>query len=821
MSNRKSYTDELVRTLAVPAAILNVHGLVVSCNDSFNASLPEGEDCTAGQYLSSVLEAAGVGDLALRLDSDTVGHNSVMTSIELPAGRFQLSIDRLEVPGEEHIYLCQLTPDTEIDSSRLRFLLEHLDQGVWNYDILKERFAVTDAWKRMRGFPSSFKHNSTVNLDADWWLESIHIEDRPHLRRAFLSLVSGGKDDVNVQYRYQFGEDEWKWILCRAKVMSRNVDGRPIQLVGMDTDITSLKDDEFRQLEVVNKLQLAIDVSGMGVWEFDTATAHVFWDDKMLEIYGQADGANYRPNEVWEEYLHPDDCDEIVAAAEEALQERGDFRGDFRIVRPNGEIRYIRSAARHVASPGTRGKMLGVNQDVTEDYERAEELEIARQRLEYDSQHDALTGLANRRLLDEHIKTMQGRLDPTDEFAVLHIDLDHFKQVNDSLGHAAGDQVLVRVAETFRMLVGDDGLVCRNGGDEFVVLLESFEGERALRDLCQAMIDQVAEPMIIQGEMRRIGLSVGCAVSSASVNELSEVFINADVALYAAKSAGRSCFKVFSQGLCSMPRADVTSYHDIAGAIDSGQMHCVFQPQYDAHTLELTGAEALVRWDCPNRGLLLPQDFVPEAQATGLGRRLDEYVLDCVLDEQSSWARAGLEVFRVTLNVSLERFLEPGWVGNIEAKLKPHHAISFELLETAYLEERSDELDAALAKMRGAGIEFVLDDFGSGHSSIVALQTVKPDFVKMDRLLIAPLKENPAQIHILEALVRVARLERCRVIVEGIETQDQLDAVRGLDCDIVQGYLLGHPARGEDFIATLSHSHSHSDSRMRRKSRRA
>ena len=154
-------------------------------------------------------------------------------------------------------------------------------------------------------------------------------------------------------------------------------------------------------------------------------------------------------------YKRQDDRDEIVAVAEKALREEGDFLGDFRIVRPNGEVRYIRSAARHVASPGSLGKLLGVNQDVTEDYERAEELEIARQRLEYDSQHDALTGLANRRLLDEHIKTMQGRLDPADEFAVLHIDLDHFKQVNDTLGHAAGDQVLVRVAETFRMLVGD------------------------------------------------------------------------------------------------------------------------------------------------------------------------------------------------------------------------------------------------------------------------------------------------------------------------------------------------------------------------------
>lgn len=407
------------------------------------------------------------------------------------------------------------------------------------------------------------------------------------------------------------------------------------------------------------------------------------------------------------------------------------------------------------------------------------------------------------------------RLGPDDEFAVLHIDLDHFKKINDTLGHAAGDQVLIRVAETFRTLVGDAGLVCRNGGDEFVVLLETFDGERGLHELCEAMISQLAEPMIISGGVRGIGISIGCAVSSGGGIDASGVFINADVALYAAKSAGRSCHKIFGLGMRSVSRLDVTTYHDLAGAMDAGQMDCVFQPQYDATSLMVTGAEALVRWNCPSRGLVMPQDFISEAQEAGLGSRLDEFVMDCVLKEQTRWAQAGGVVPRTTLNVSIERLMQEGWIELVSAKLLPHHSIAFEVLETACLEERTEALDDLLLKVRQAGIEIVLDDFGSGHSSVVALQTVKPDFVKMDRLLIAPLEENPAQIHILDALVRVARLEGCGVVVEGIETQKQLDAVRGLDCDVVQGYLLGLPMSGEEFSAMLSRS------AIKRKSRRA
>ncbi len=221
----------------------------------------------------------------------------------------------------------------------------------------------------------------------------------------------------------------------------------------------------------------------------------------------------------------------------------------------------------------------------------------------------------------------------------------------------------------------------------------------------------------------------------------------------------------------------------------------------------MIGAEALVRWICPDLGVMRPDEFLPLAKETGLLPRIDEFVFDFVLAAQTRWAEAGLEVPIIALNISQERLLEPSLLPQVDAGMKPHHKISFELLETAFLDTRENGLGDVLDHLRGAGIRLELDDFGSGRSSIVALQTVKPDRVKFDKMLIAPLESNPSQFLILEALAQVAQLEGCSVVVEGIETQRQLDMVLKLNCEALQGYMLARPIPEDEFRESLRKEH--------------
>ncbi|PWJ22032.1 putative bifunctional diguanylate cyclase/phosphodiesterase [Jannaschia seohaensis] len=554
---------------------------------------------------------------------------------------------------------------------------------------------------------------------------------------------------------------------------------------------------------LAEKLQLAFKASRMGVWEYDAQRKAVHWDDRMLEIYGITDGCNHRPDDFWETHIHPDDLEGTLAYAEECKRTQSDFIRDYRIIRADGAVRHIRSLARSVVEPDGGEKLIGVNIDVTEDYRRAEELCAAQQKLKHEALHDALTGLGNRRRLDEVTQAAFERLGKTDRYCVMHLDLDHFKAVNDTMGHLAGDFVLSTVSGILRDALGDLGTAFRVGGDEFAVFFEVAPPEARVATLADRLIADICQPMDYGGTPISVGVSIGFAFGVGPPDNPSDVFIDADAALYAAKRRGRSCHVVYSAGLRAAVTDISTARHDILGAIARDELICHYQAQFDARSLQIVGAEALVRWSCPDRGLLGPDKFLPQAAAAGLLHRIDRHVLTLVLEQQTRWHAEGVPYPPVAINTSAARLRDRDFVDSVLIQLEPHHDISFELLETAFLDKLEPCLAETLDRMRAAGLRVELDDFGSGHSSVAALQAVRPDRVKIDRSLVAPLRTRPEQALTLDALSRLARLEGAGVVVEGLESGMQLAAIRDIDCDALQGYILQRPLAADDFAAML------------------
>ncbi|GAB5445756.1 putative bifunctional diguanylate cyclase/phosphodiesterase [Gymnodinialimonas sp.] len=554
--------------------------------------------------------------------------------------------------------------------------------------------------------------------------------------------------------------------------------------------------------KVAEKLQLAFEASQMGVWEFDEATGQVHWDDRMLEIYGIEDGKNIRPDDFWESHLHPDDLESTLAYAEKCKAENTDFRRDYRILREDGGIRHIRSLARSVVSPGQPSRLIGVNIDVTKDYLRAEELQKAQHQLKYDARHDALTGLGNRRGLDEMTRALFNRLSATDEYCVMHVDLDHFKQVNDRLGHLAGDHVLVSIAAALVRVIGRLGTTFRVGGDEFAVLFEKAPTEEKIIALCEALVRACAAPLSFGGQDCTVSASIGYAVGKGPPRNPSEVFINADAALYAAKKDGRSGYKGYHADMAASAPAMIREQR--GDIFKADELVCYYQPQFDARTLDIVGAEALVRWHCPKRGVLAPDAFLPQAARAGLLHEVDARVFDIVAGQQTAWCEAGITFPIVSVNTSPARLRAPGLLAMARAALERHHRISLELLETAFLDTIDDALAMTLTGLRDLGLRIELDDFGSGHSSVAALQTIQPDQVKIDRSLIAPLESNPRQVETLQSLSRIARLAGANVAIEGLESGLQLAAIRDVDCDVLQGYTLQRPMPADAFTAVLA-----------------
>lgn len=704
-------------------------------------------------------------------------------------------------------YLDAASPDTFLlmpqvnDPASLgqRRMLDRLDLGFWDLDVRTNAFRATETWRRIRGLP----HDAVIDVSSKRWTDAIHPDDRDKIEALYDAQIVGDVSVVNVQYRHAHPSREWVWVLCRASILDRDRTGRPTRIIGIDTEISDLKEQEADSINLAEKLQLAVEASGLGVFEFDPTTLTVNWDDRMLEIYGLDDGMNLRPRQDWDSFLHPEDRDTVLALSEECDRLGLDLASDFRIVRPDGDIRYIRAQSRRVHSPAMGERLIGVNIDITEDMRRTKELEDARNLLRHESLHDPLTGLGNRRCLDQTMADFTAQLGAHAGYVILAIDLDYFKTLNDRYGHAAGDAGLLKVTRRIEDTIPVDAKAFRVGGDEFMVLIRSDLSDAAMDHLCRRLVAILSKPFDHDGIACKLGASIGYARGRGRTEDASRVFVEADTALYEAKHAGRMCYRAFEDVKTSATPRRSISDREFSEALERGEITCVLQPQFDAHTRAVIGAEALVRWTCRNRGLVSPGDFLTQAAKAGCLADIDRSIFLQVISLQTEWHERALSFPPISINVSKDRLFDPTFCSDLSRYVRPHHALSFELLETAFYDQIPTALEFPIDAIREAGIPLEIDDFGSGHASILAVQTLQPDRIKFDQALVARAVQDTRGRKVLQALIQIARLQSAEVLLEGIETEAMLAAAATFDCDALQGYQLSRPLSVDAFEALL------------------
>ncbi|MEM9431345.1 MAG: EAL domain-containing protein [Pseudomonadota bacterium] len=776
--------DAVVQVLALldsPAAVVDGSGVLLAANAAF--------------------ETVVLGDSANRsriklFDGKQPDTDAARTMLSIDGREVECRLSRFMV-GAAPAYIVHAVGEG-FSGRRLRRLMDRLELGFWEYDVATGTFLANDAWRRLRGLDPS----APIHVSNGRWAEAIHPDDRDRLVGLYEAQRIGGVTHANIQYRHWHSANRWVWILCRTHTVGCDAGGRPTRIVGVDTEITDLKEMEAASAYFAEKLRLAVEVAGLGIFEFDRETATVHWDDRMLEIYGVDDGRNHRSGTFWESHVHPEDRVELVAYAEACQASEQDFARDYRIVRPDGDVRHIRSLARQVRSSTLGSKLVGVNIDITEDTLRSEELEAARRRFEHESTHDALTGLGNRRHLDEHRDALFARLSPDGSYAVVLIDLDHFKALNDEYGHPAGDAALTAVASRIAHIVAPHGKAFRAGGDEFAVILEPAPSAARVALLCEDLIAALTEPFEYNGQSCRVGASIGHATGHGPPSEAADVFLEADRALYAAKNAGRSCYRA-AEDLPETPEVVPACIdRDLAKAIDQGEITCVYQPQYSPRGGVLVGAEALARWISPTRGMVSPAQFLGRAKEAGYISAVDRAVFETVIRQQTEWEGAGISVPATSVNVSKTRLRDmhlPNQIGELET----HHRLAFELTETSLFDDLEASVRAALDAIRAAGIGIDLDDFGSGHASVLALQNIQPDRIKISRRLVASVLDAPHRVRVVQALATIARAEGCAVVLEGVETERHMTALEAVECDALQGFALGEPMGRDVFTALL------------------
>ena len=578
-----------------------------------------------------------------------------------------------------------------------------------------------------------------------------------------------------------------------------------------------LKEREESLLNVSRRLELALEASAVGVWEYHPKTGRLLWDSRMREIFERTD----RPDELgyddFRRAVHPEDIGAVENALASLLETKRKLLGDFRIVLERGRIRHLRAyGIVHLLDDGDK-VVIGANWDITRDIELQEglraaeehtraqnmELETARKELEHQAKHDALTGLPNRRYLEGFISYIQARpLAEKTPVACLHIDLDRFKQVNDTMGHDVGDGVLQAVSKKLAELAKDACFLCRIGGDEFMMFVALPDAEEIANRIASNVVEQLSKPMEVDGRECRIGASVGVAIQPGG-GDIARLIADADIALYEAKKKGRGRVRVFAPAL----RSDIVSNRQLADqilqGIEAGEFLPYFQLQFDAVSLEIAGAEALARWHHPKLGMVSPALFLPIAEEIGKLAILDEVILDKSLTIFQEWKSQGFVVPRISVNVSAQRLRDEMFLNKVTALDFEPDSLAFELLESISFDGQDASLSSAIDAIKGIGIDVEIDDFGTGHASIVSLLELSPNRLKIDRKLTRDVVTSLPQRKLVSSIVEIAKTLGIETIAEGVESMRQAEVLRDLGCDTLQGFALSMPTAGDGVPALI------------------
>lgn len=459
------------------------------------------------------------------------------------------------------------------------------------------------------------------------------------------------------------------------------------------------------------------------------------------------------------------------------------------------------------AARGNLHEVLAPDQPLLAEYtEKIQRLEKENTRLHElakvvtkESKEDPLTGLSNRRHFEVELKSWIANLQQGgSEFAVFYVDLDRFKSVNDTLGHDAGDRLLISVADMLRRLTDASDLIARIGGDEFVVLKRLGESALEISSLADAIVQEMHAPFAFEGKSTFCSASVGVAIANAKMDILEEVVADADTALYHAKSNGRGRWSFFTEEMHAEAIATKRLVSDLLIACEKREFVPYLQPLIEASTGRIVSAEVLVRWAHPKMGLLPPAAFLETAASMGILRRIDEIIFGSLPDMLAFFDDASVDLPRISINVSSGRLADPTLIHDIKRSGIDAERLTIEILESVYLERIGDVVHWTLSELKDLGVTIALDDFGTGHASVQGLLKISPSVLKIDRQFIQPIVENETSRALVKSIIGIGKSLGMDIVAEGVETEEHAHFASHMGCDYLQGFHFGKPMSAKD-----------------------
>ena len=610
----------------------------------------------------------------------------------------------------------------------------------------------------------------------------VHPEDRGVARALLDHALAAAGAQPPVQMRALARDGQWHYV----EVAVTNMLDDPVVngLVVNMRDVTERRVMEAALRASEARYRGIVETSQEGIWLIDSTGRTLFANESLAGLLDRAITEITELNAF--DVIDPKDHDEA----------RRRLRSRRYVGHEVYEIPFVRRDERRWASVSASplyeketyvGSLLMIS-DVTE--RKHAEAELERRAL-----YDDLTGLPNRTLLQDRLEQALRRHGGGASVAVMFIDLDDFKAVNDSYGHPAGDQLLRAVAERLREATRDGDTLARFGGDEFVMVCADVDGEIEAASVAERILNALAEPVAVPQALVNVDASIGISIAAAPATA-EEMLRDADIAMFDAKGQGRGRHVMFDPHAAQTSRYHLTDVHELRDAIANGQLEVLFQPQVNMESGAICAAEALVRWRHPRRGLLEPVDFINLAEASGLIVELGRQVLMTACTTAAHWADTLAEPLPIAVNVSARQLDDEGLPDTVrdalDAASLPPKLLGLEITETAVMTNPERAL-RALTQLRDEGVHLAIDDFGTGYSSLSHLKRLPIDEIKIDRGFIDGLNEPGDDRSIVTAVVNMANALELRVVGEGVETQKQARALSDIGCDVAQGYLYSRP----------------------------
>jgi diguanylate cyclase (GGDEF)-like protein/PAS domain S-box-containing protein len=529
-----------------------------------------------------------------------------------------------------------------------------------------------------------------------------------------------------------------------------------------------------------------------GLWDWDLAAGRVYYSPRWKEIVGCADPEVGTRPEEWLERIHPDDRLRVEAELFRAGEPTGSLvEAEHRVAHRDGGWRWVLArGVRVVDGAGTVVRMAGSQSDISE-RKRFEE------QLVHDALHDSLTGLPNRGLFMDRLERAiaYARRRPRHRFAVIFLDLDRFKVVNDRVGHVGADGVLTELARRLEGCVRAGDSVARLGGDEFALLVQDVDDPSVV---AQRILQELQRPFEVAGQQLLVSASMGIAISSTGFSRPEDALRDADAAMYRAKARGRARYEIADAELHARSLAQLEMESQLREAVDGGELRLHFQPVVVMETRELVGFEALVRWQHPVDGLRAPDDFIPLAEQTGIIMALGRWALREGCRQMQAWRDAypGAAGLWLSVNLSSRQFLHPQLEEEIHAALAesgfPPDRLRLEITESVILDDAA-AVGLILHRLRDAGIRVAIDDFGTGYSSLSYLHRLPLDTLKIDRSFVHQMHADPTLEAVIQTVISLSGSLRLDTVAEGVETDEESAALQRMGCRIGQGFLFSHP----------------------------